>query len=228
MAVDGKIVFDFERFLTTADKGKTIAKYPAHRILFSQDDPADSVFYIQSGTVKVTVLSEQGKEAVVGMLGAGDFCGESCLTGQATRTSAASTMTECAIYRIDKATIFRLLREEPVFAERLVAHLLDRNFRIESDLIDQLFNSTEKRLARYLLNLANFGKEGKPEPIVPMISQETMAETIGTTRSRVNFFMNKFRQSGFIDYNGTLTVRSSLLTVLLADPHRAKPSGTEP
>jgi CRP/FNR family cyclic AMP-dependent transcriptional regulator len=228
MAGEEKAVFDFEGFLATADKGKTISKYAANRTLFSQDDRADSVFYIQSGTVKVTVLSEQGKEAVVAMLGAGDFCGEQCLTGQDMRTSAASTLTECTVIRIDKATIFRLLRDEPAFAERLIAHLLDRNFRIESDLIDQLFNSTEKRLARFLLNLANFGKEGKPEPIVPMISQETMAETIGTTRSRVNFFMNKFRQAGFIDYNGTLTVRSSLLSVLLSDQSRTKPSGTEP
>ena len=228
MTGDEKPAFDFERFLATLDKGKIVSKYAANQIIFSQDDPADSMFYIKSGSVKVTVLSEQGKEAVVAMLGPGDFCGERCLAGQDLRTSAASTMSDSAIIRIDKATIVRLLWEEPAFSKWLIANLLERNFRIEADLVDQLFNSTERRLARFLLNLANFGKEGKPEPIVPMISQETMAETIGTTRSRVNFFMNKFRQSGFIDYNGTLTVRSSLLSVLLTDPPRNKPSGTEP
>jgi CRP/FNR family transcriptional regulator, cyclic AMP receptor protein len=212
---DQKHPFDFEAFLATAGRGKTISRYETNHVLFSQGDPADSVLYIQVGTVKVTVLSEQGKEAVVAMLGTGDFCGEKCLAGEATRTSAATTISDCTVVRIEKAIIVRLVHEQPAFAERVISHLLDRNIRIESDLVDQLFNSTEKRLARLLLILANFGKEGRPEPVVPMISQETMAETIGTTRSRVNFFMNKFRQLGFIDYNGTLEVRSSLLSVLL-------------
>jgi CRP/FNR family cyclic AMP-dependent transcriptional regulator len=222
MGGDQKFPFDTTIFLATADRGKTISRHEANQSLFSQGDPADSVFYIQKGTVKVTVLSEQGKEAVIAMLGVGDFCGEKCLAGEATRTAAATTMSDCIVVRIDKAIIVRLIHEQPAFAERLISHLLDRNIRIESDLVDQLFNSTEKRLARLLLILANFGKEGRPEPIVPMISQETMAETIGTTRSRVNFFMNKFRQLGFIDYNGTLKVRSSLLSVVLNEQPRDK------
>lgn len=216
MSGDKKLLFDPESFLATADRGKTISEYETNHVLFLQGEPSDSVFYIQSGKVKVTVLSEHGKEAVIAMLGAGDFCGERCLAGQAIRTEAATAMSDCAVVRIEKAIIVRLIHEEPAFAERLISHLLDRNNRIESDLIDQLFNSSEKRLARLLLTMANFGKEGRPEPIVPMISQETMAERIGTTRSRVNFFMNKFRQLGFIDYyNGSLKVHASLLSVVL-------------
>jgi CRP/FNR family cyclic AMP-dependent transcriptional regulator len=222
VAGESMLPFDAASFLTAARKGRTASTYQAGLALFSQGDPADSLFYIESGNVKITVLSEQGKEAVIALLSPGDFCGEQCMTGQAVRTTAATTMGECTIIRVEKAIIGRLVHDEPVFAEWLISHLLDRNVRIESDLVDQLFNSTEKRLARLLLILANFGKEGKPEPIVPMISQETMAETIGATRTRVNYFMNKFRQLGHIDYNGTLTVRSSLLSVVLEEQSRDK------
>jgi len=219
---EAKPSFDAASFLTVPQKGRTTSTYQAGRMLFSQGDPADSLFYIESGKIKITILSEQGKEAVIALLGTGDFCGEQCMAGQTMRTTAATTMGECTVTRVEKAIIIRLVHDEPAFAEWLISHLLDRNVRIESDLVNQLFNSTEKRLARLLLILANFGKEGKPEPIVPMISQETMAETIGATRTRVNFFMNKFRQSGFIDYNGTLTVRSSLLSVVLDEQSRGK------
>jgi CRP-like cAMP-binding protein len=214
--------FDAASFLTVQQKGRTASTYPAGRIIFSQGDLADSLFYIVSGNVKVTILSEQGREAVIALLAAGDFCGEQCMTGQTVRMTAATTMGECTVVRVEKAIIAGLVHDEPDFAEWLILHLLDRNVRIESDLVDQLFNSTEKRLARLLLILANFGKEGRPEPIVPMISQETMAETIGATRTRVNYFMNKFRQLGYIDYNGTLTVRSSLLSVVLEEQSRTK------
>jgi CRP-like cAMP-binding protein len=175
------------------------------------------VFYIQKGQVKVTVISEQGKEAVVAVLGPDEFCGEGCLTGQPLRMATATAMTEGEIMRIEKASIIRVLHEEPAFSEMFVAHLLARTIRVEEDLVDQLFNSSEKRLARTLLLLANFGKEGKPEPIIPKISQETLADMVGTTRSRVSFFMNKFRRLGFINYNGSLQVHSSLLSVVLAD-----------
>jgi CRP/FNR family transcriptional regulator, cyclic AMP receptor protein len=214
--------FDAASFLADLNKGRATSTYPAGRVLFSQGDPADSLFYIENGNVKITVLSEQGKEAVVALLAAGDFCGEQCMAGQTVRMTAATTMSQSSIIRVEKAIIARLVHDEPEFAEWLISHLLDRNVRIESDLVDQLFNSTEKRLARLLLILANFGKEGRPEPIVPMISQETMAETIGATRTRVNYFMNKFRQLGYIDYNGTLTVRSSLLSVVLEEQSRGK------
>lgn len=174
------------------------------------------------GTVKKTVVSEQGKEAVVALLGTGDFFGEACLTGQALRLSTVSAMTECVIVRISKADITRVIHEEPAFAELFIAHLLVRNSRVEEDLVDQLFNSSEKRLARILLLLANFGKEGRPEPIIAKISQETLAEMIGTTRSRVSFFMNKFRELGLIDYNGRIEVHSSLLNVILHDQPQIK------
>jgi CRP/FNR family transcriptional regulator, cyclic AMP receptor protein len=178
------------------------------------------VFYIQKGQVKVTVISEQGKEAVVAVLGPDEFCGEGCLTGQPRRMAAATAMTECEIMRLDKAAIIRVLHEEPAFSEMFVSHLLARTIRVEADLVDQLFNSSEKRLARALLLLANFGKEGRPEPIVAKISQGTLAEMIGTTRARVSFFMNKFRKLGLIDYNGHLEIHSSLLNVVLHDePH---------
>jgi CRP/FNR family transcriptional regulator, cyclic AMP receptor protein len=183
---------------------------------------ADSVFYIQSGKVKKTAISEQGKEAVVALLGTGDFFGEECLTGQQLRLSTVSAMTECVIVRITKADITRVIHEEPAFAELFIAHLLARNSRVEQDLVDQLFNSSEKRLARILLLLANFGKEGRPEPIIAKISQETLAEMIGTTRSRVSFFMNKFRELGLIDYNGGIEVHSSLLNVVLHDQPQIK------
>ena len=197
-----------------------IGKYRKDRIVFSQGDSADAVFYIQQGKVKVTVISEQGKEAVVAILGPDEFCGEGCLTGQPLRMATATAMTECEIMRLEKAAIIRVLHDEPAFSEMFVAHLLARTIRVEADLVDQLFNSSEKRLARALLLLANFGKEGRPEPIIAKVSQETLAEMIGTTRSRVSHFMNKFRQLGFINYNGTLEVHSSLLSVVLHDqPH---------
>jgi len=180
------------------------------------------VFYIQKGKVKVTVVSEQGKEAVVAMLGANDFVGEGCLAGQTRRIATVATMTECVVARLEKAAIVRVLHDEPAFSEMFIAHLLTRAIRVEADLIDQLFNSSEKRLARLLLLLANFGKEGKPEPVIAKISQETLAEMIGTTRSRVSFFMNKFRKLGFIEYNGGIEVHSSLLNVILHDQPQIK------
>ena len=172
-----------------------------NQIVFSQGDPADSSFTSIDGKVKVTVISEQGKEAVVAILGPDEFCGEGCLTGQPRRMATATAMTECEIMRLEKAAIIRVLHDEPAFSEMFVSHLLARTIRVEADLVDQLFNSSEKRLARALLLLANFGKEGRPEPIIAKVSQETLAEMIGTTRSRVSYFMNKFRQLGFIDYN---------------------------
>ena len=188
--------------------------------LFAQGEPADSVFYIQEGRVKVSVLSEQGKEAVIAILEAGDFCGEGCLGGQMVRMASVVAMTDCVAIRMEKTAIIGMFHDHEEFSKLFTAHLLARNIRVESDLVDQLFNSSEKRLARLLLILANFGKEGRPEPIIPMISQETLAEMIGTTRSRVSFFMNKFRQLGFIDYNGHIEVHSSLLNVVLHDEPR--------
>ncbi len=185
--------------------------------LFAQGDPADSVFYVQEGKVKVTVLSEQGKEAVIAILDAGNFCGEGCIGGQTLRMASVVAMTGCAATRMEKATVIRLIHEDENFSKLFTAHLLARSIRVEADLVDLLFNSSEKRLARLLLILANFGKEGRPEPIIAPITQETLAEMIGTTRSRVSFFMNKFRQMGFIDYNGHIEVHSSLLNVVLHD-----------
>jgi CRP/FNR family cyclic AMP-dependent transcriptional regulator len=212
--------FDPRSLLAKLGDGGTLGKYGNGQVVFSQGDPADAVFYIQKGKVKVTVVSEQGKEAVVALLGDDDFFGEACLAGQATRIATVAAMVESSIARIEKAAIVRLIQTEPAFSEMFIAHLLDRTIRVEADLVDQLFNSSEKRLARLLLLLANFGKEGKPEPIIAKISQETLAEMIGTTRSRVSFFMNKFRQLGFIDYNGGIAVHSSLLNVVLHDqPH---------
>jgi CRP/FNR family transcriptional regulator, cyclic AMP receptor protein len=210
-----KLPFDPKVFLSKVNGGRSISKYLKDELVFTQGEPADSVFYIQSGKVKKTVVSEQGKEAVVALLGTGDFFGEGCLTGEPLRLAAVSAMTECMIVRISKADITRVIHEEPAFAELFIAHLLARNLRVEEDLVDQL--SSEKRLARVLLLLANFGKEGRPEPIIAKISQETLAEMIGTTRARVSFFMNKFRQLGLIDYNGHIEVHSSLLNVVLHD-----------
>jgi CRP/FNR family cyclic AMP-dependent transcriptional regulator len=188
--------------------------------VFTQGDPADSVFYIQEGKVKVTVLSDQGKEAVVALLTVGDFCGEGCLTGQSLRMASAEAMTNCVVTRMAKATVVGAMHDNQEFSELLMMHLLERNVRVEADLVDQLFNSAEKRLARLLLLLANFGKEGKPEPIIAPISQETLAEMIGTTRSRVNHFMNKFRKLGLISYNGHVEIHTSLLNVVLHEsPH---------
>jgi len=207
-------------FLAKANGGRTISKYQKDQIVFSQGEPADSVFYIQQGKIKITVVSEQGKEAVVAILGTGDFFGEGCLTAQPLRMATVAAIMECEIMRLEKAAIIRVIHEEPTFAEMFMSHLLTRTIRVEADLVDQLFNSSEKRLARALLLLANFGKEGKPEPVIAKISQATLAEMIGTTRSRVSSFMNKFRQLGFIDYNGKLEVHSSLLNVVLHDePH---------
>jgi CRP/FNR family cyclic AMP-dependent transcriptional regulator len=178
------------------------------------------VFYIQNGKVKITVVSEQGKEAVVAVLGSDEFCGEGCLNGQPVRLATATAMTECEIMRLEKAAMIRVLHEEPAFSEMFVSHLLARTIRVEADLVDQLFNSSEKRLARALLLLANFGKDGRPEPIIAKVSQETLAEMIGTTRSRVSYFMNKFRKLGLIDYNGRIEIHTSLLNVVLhEEPH---------
>jgi CRP-like cAMP-binding protein len=218
----GKLPFDPKLFLSKANGGRGISDYRKGEVVFSQGDPADTVFYIQSGRVKKTVVSEQGKEAVVALLSAGDFFGEGCLAGEALRLSTVSTLTKCVIARVSKADITRVIHEEPAFAELFIAHLLARNSRVEEDLVDQLFNSSEKRLARILLLLANFGKEGRPEPIIAKVSQETLAEMIGTTRSRVSFFMNKFRKLGLIDYNGNIEVHSSLLNVVLRDHPQIK------
>jgi CRP/FNR family transcriptional regulator, cyclic AMP receptor protein len=220
MAKNSKAQFDLHAFLANVNGGQAISICRTNQPVFTQGEPADSVFYIQEGKVKVTVLSEQGKEAIVAILGAGDFCGEGCLAGQPRRMATATAMEDSTIMRVEKAAMIRLLHDEPEFSERFTAHLLARNVRVEADLVDQLFNSSEKRLARLLLILANFGKEGRPEPVIAKISQETLAEMIGTTRSRVSFFMNKFRKMGLIDYNGHLQIHSSLLNVILHDdPH---------
>jgi CRP/FNR family transcriptional regulator, cyclic AMP receptor protein len=197
--------------------GRTTADYEKDQLVFSQGDPANDIFYIQTGKVKLTVVSRQGKEAVLALLGPGDFFGEGCLAGQSVRMATASAMSECSIVRLPKPAAIRILRDEPSFSELFLHYILSRNIRIEEDLVDQLFNSSEKRLARVLLLLANFGKEGKPEPVIAKISQEMLAEIIGTTRSRVSFFMNRFRRLGFIDYNGGLHVHSSLLNIVLND-----------
>jgi CRP/FNR family transcriptional regulator, cyclic AMP receptor protein len=208
-------------FLDSAARGRTLANYSKNFGIFLQGDPADAIFYIRTGKIKLTVVSRQGKEAVVALLGAGDFFGEGCLAGQSLRMATATTMSECSITRIEKACVALLLHTQPAFAELFLRFLLSRNIRIEEDLVDQLFNSSEKRLARVLLLLANFGKDVNPELVIPKISQETLAEIIGTTRSRVSFFMNRFRKLGFIQYNGKsnagLEVHSSLLNVILHD-----------
>ena len=224
MRSKGTPKFDPKVFLAKADGGRTIAKYRTNQILFAQGEPADSVFYIRGGKVKVTVISELGKEAVVALLGPDEFCGEGCLAGQPRRMATAMAITECEIMRLEKQAIVRVIHEESAFSEMFVSHLLARTIRVEEDLVDQLFNSSEKRLARALLLLANFGKEGRPEPIIAKVSQETLAEMIGTTRSRVNHFMNKFRKLGFIDYSGTgtLEIHSSLLSVVLHDQPQIK------
>jgi CRP/FNR family cyclic AMP-dependent transcriptional regulator len=213
----GKVTFDPTIFLAKVGDGKTILKYQKNQIAFSQGDVADAVFYIRKGEIKLTVISERGKEAVVGILGPGHFFGEGCLNGHLLRTTTAKAIDECLITRIAKGAMITTMHDEPRFSELFMADLLSRNGRIEEDLIDQLFNSSEKRLARLLLLLANFGKEGGPEPIVGKFSQETLAEMIGTTRSRVSFFLNKFRKLGYIDYNGKLEIHNSLLNVVLYD-----------
>ena len=211
------LLFDVHTFLAKIGPGRTMMNCRKNKRLFSQGDPADAIFYIQSGKVKLTVISKQGKEAVVGILGANDFFGEGCLAGQSVRMSSASAMSACEVMRLEKGHTIRVLHDEPAFSELFLTHLLCRNIRLEEDLVDQLFNSSEKRLARVLLLLANYGKEAKQEPVIPNISQGTLAEIIGTTRSRVNHFMNKFRKLGLIDYNGGLHVHSSLLNIILHD-----------
>ena len=217
MGQKSKAAFDPKEFLAKVGAGKTISKYHKDQVVFLQGEVADAVYYIQKGKLKLTVISEHGKEAVVAILGTGDFFGEGCLNGHARRIATTTAIDDCVVTRIAKEAMIATLHNEPDFSELFMSYLLTRNSRIEGDLIDQLFNSSEKRLARLLLLLANFGKEGRPEPIVGKISQETLAEMIGTTRSRVSFFMNKFRKLGFIEYNGHLEVHNSLLTVVLND-----------
>lgn len=209
--------FDPRKFLATVTRGLTVTDLHAEEMVFQQSADADAVFYIQTGKIKIVVTSQQGKEAVVGILGPGEFFGEGCLIGQPLRLATARAMSESQIVRVSKVEMLRVLHAEPTFAELFMTHLLTRNSRIEEDLVDQLFNSSEKRLARTLLLLANFGKEGGPQPITTRISQETLADIIGTTRPRVSHFMNKFRKLGFITYNGHLEVHSSLLSVVLRD-----------
>jgi CRP/FNR family transcriptional regulator, cyclic AMP receptor protein len=209
--------FDPKIFLAKVGTGKTILKFEKNQHVFEQGDVADAVFYIQKGRVKLTVLSEQGKEAVVGILEPGQFFGEGCLNGHPLRIATTAAMEECVITSITKEAMIATLHDEPRFSELFMAYLLTRNSRVEEDLIDQLFNSSEKRLARLLLLLAHFGKEGRPQPILLDMSQEILAEMIGTTRSRVSYFMNKFRKLGFISYNGKIEVHNSLLNAVLRE-----------
>jgi CRP/FNR family transcriptional regulator, cyclic AMP receptor protein len=216
------IIFDPKDFLAKVGAGKTIVRFHKNQQIFSQGDVADTVFYIQSGQVKLTVMSEQGKEAVVAILEPGQFFGEGCMNGHSIRIATTTALEDCIITVITKAAMFATLHDEPKFSELFMTYLLTRNSRIEEDLIDQLFNSSEKRLARLLLLLANFGKEGSPQPISPNVSQETLAEMIGTTRSRVSHFMNKFRKLGLISYNGHIEVHSSLMDAVLRDKPELK------
>ena len=217
-AAKKKPVFDPHEFLGTVSRGQKAVFFAKKQAIFAQGEVADAVFYIQEGKVRLTVVSHIGREATVGILSDGDFCGEGCLGGQALRMGSAIAMTECSVLRIDKKAMMEALHREHAFSDLFVAYLLARNIRFEEDLVDQLFNSSEKRLARILLLLAHFGKEGKPETVVPKISQETLAEMVGTTRSRVSFFMNRFRTLGFIDYNSEgVQVHSSLLNIVLHD-----------
>lgn len=217
MASNRSAGFNPKTFLAKVGNGKTSLVSPKHHRIFSQGDAADAVFFIQAGKVKLSVVSQQGKEAVLALLEPGAFFGESCLVGQLVRTASAFAAEATSVVRIDKEAMTAVLHKEPAFSELFMSYLLSHNMRIEEDLVDQLFNSSEKRLARVLLLLAHFGKEGKPETVIPKISQGTLAEMIGTTRSRVSFFMNKFRKMGFIKYNGKLHVHSSLLNVVLHD-----------
>jgi CRP-like cAMP-binding protein len=209
--------FDPEVYLATIGIGRTKEKYKRGRTIFRQGDSADAVYYIEKGKVHLTVASKQGKEGVIAILEPGEFFGEGCLAGQPVHMATASAMTEATAIRIEKDTMINLLRDQPVFSQLFMAFLLSRNVQIEADLVDQLFNSSEKRLARVLLLLAHFGKDGKMEPVIPKINQDLLAARVGTTRSRINYFMNKFRKLGFIEYNGTLKVHSSLLNVIVHD-----------
>ena len=209
--------FDPQAFLSTIDDGRSIASFAKKQTIFAQGDLSDAVFYIQEGRVKLTVVATSGKEATIGILTQGDFFGEGCLAGQPLRMCSATAMDDCSVMHIDKKSMMEVIHRERAFSDMFVAYLLTRNIRYEEDLVDQLFNSSEKRLARILLLLAHFGKDGKPEVTIPKISQETLAEMVGTTRSRVNFFMNRFRKLGFVRYNGGLEVHSSLLNIVLHD-----------
>jgi CRP/FNR family cyclic AMP-dependent transcriptional regulator len=211
--------FDPKTFLSTIDGGRKVATFAEKKMIFAQGDSSHAVFYIQKGKVKLSVVSESGREATIGILNEGSFFGESCLTGQPLRLCSATAMTDCTVMRIKKKSMMEVLHREHAFSDMFVAYLLTRNIRYEEDLVDQLFNSSEKRLARVLLLLAHFGKDGKPESVIPKISQEVLAEMVGTTRSRVSFFMNRFRKLGFIDYRGgdALQVHSSLLNIVLHD-----------
>jgi CRP-like cAMP-binding protein len=222
MAIKASPSFDPKAFLAKVGEGRTIVKYRKDQLVFSQGEPADAVFYIQKGKVKITVVSSQGKEAVVAILGSDDFFGEGCLAAQPRRIATVATMMDSTIMRLEKAAVLRVIHDEPAFSEMFIPHLLARTIRVEEDLVDQLFNSSEKRLARLLLLLANFGKDGKPEPVIAKISQETLAEMVGTTRARVSYFMNKFRKLGFIDYNGGIEVHSSLLNMVLHEKPQIK------
>jgi CRP/FNR family transcriptional regulator, cyclic AMP receptor protein len=217
MANRAKAAFDPKVFLATVNHGRKISHYRKDTVVFQQATPADAVFYVRKGRIKIVVSSSQGREAVIALLGPGEFFGEGCLIGQPLRLATARAVVDSDVMRVAKAEMLRVLHAEPTFAELFTAHLLTRNSRVEEDLVDQLFNSSEKRLARTLLLLANFGNDGGPQPISTKISQETLAEIIGSTRSRVNVFMNKFRKLGLIDYNGHLQVTSSLLSVILHD-----------
>jgi CRP/FNR family transcriptional regulator, cyclic AMP receptor protein len=218
MSVKKKRDFDLKAFLATIGEGRKFVFVPKKQTIFAQGDPSDAVFYIQNGKVKLTVVSNDGKEATIGILSEGDFFGEGCLAGQSRRMASATALTDAAVLRIEKSAMMRVLHREHTLSDMFVAYLLARNIRYEEDLVDQLFNSSEKRLARILLLLAHFGKEGTPETVVPKIGQETLAEMVGTTRSRVSFFMNRFRKLGFINYNSKgLQVHSSLLNVVLHD-----------
>jgi CRP-like cAMP-binding protein len=208
---------DWEPFLSKLSRGKTILDCGANRHIFRQGEPADSVFYLRRGKVKLSVTSRQGKEAIVGILNGGEFLGEGCLAGQPLRMSSATAMTDCTLIRIEKLLMTRMLHERHEVSELFVTHLISRNIRYEEDLVDLIFNSSEKRLARILLLLAHFGKQGRTETVLPRVNQENLAQMVGTTRSRISHFMNKFRELGFIDYNGGLTVHSGLLSVVLHD-----------
>jgi CRP-like cAMP-binding protein len=209
--------FDLKTFLSTISGGRTIVAAPKKQTIFTQGDSSDSVFYIRRGKIKLTVLAKNGKEATIGILSEGDFFGEGCLAAQPLRMCTATAITDCMVMRIDKKSIMEVIHRERAFSDMFITYLLTRNIRYEEDLVDQLFNSSEKRLARILLLLAHFGKDEKPEVAIPKISQETLAEMVGTTRGRVNFFMNRFRKLGFVRYNGELEVHPSLLNVVLHD-----------
>jgi CRP/FNR family cyclic AMP-dependent transcriptional regulator len=209
--------FDAKAFLSSVGLGRTIVKYQPKKIIFQQGDPADAVFYIQAGKIELSVVSQRGKERVIAMLSAGDFFGEGCLAGQPLHMASAIALAESTIFRIEKQTMIRVLRDEPALSEMFMGFLLSRNIQFEADLVDQLFNSSERRLARLLLLLANFGKEGALESVIPPISQDLLAARVGTTRSRINFFMNKFRKLGLIEYNGHLKVHSALLNLVVHD-----------